>query len=449
MDDFWRKETKLEWFRDNPLTSISFERITPSKQHNWLNLADTDFETLIPLADKNVKLGKREEGVYKLFSLGVATNRDEWAYDFGEANLESRMKYFTKVYEQKRKSFFAKTENERKELLEDEKNFNDFIGSEIKFTRELIHRDFLKNKEIKFKDIKIVTSSFRPFVKKFNYFDSEHRITHEPYQNPQIWGKFGTNKNTCICLNTSGKDFRVLATKFLPDLHFIGDSQCLPLYRYGSNNTRHDNITIWGLQQFREHYNDKRITREDIFHYTYGVLHHPAYRRKYELNLKREFPRLPFYEDFRQWKAWGKELMDLHINYETAKPFALKRIGVQSTAFRRQSLSQNATPPEGGTLNIKPRAKLKADKLHGTIELDTETTLHGVPPLAWEYKLGNRSALEWILDQYKEKKPSDATIAEKFNTYRFADYKEQVIGLLKRVCTVSIKTMEIINQMPD
>lgn len=94
------------------------------------------------------------------------------------------------------------------------------------------------------------------------------------------------------------------------------------------------------------------------------------------------------------------------------------------------------------------KAKLKADKIAGTIVLDGFTTLKGIPSLAWEYKLGNRSALEWILDQYKEKKPSDPTIAEKFNTYRFADYKEQVIDLLKRVCTVSVETMKIVNAMP-
>ncbi len=94
------------------------------------------------------------------------------------------------------------------------------------------------------------------------------------------------------------------------------------------------------------------------------------------------------------------------------------------------------------------RPKLKADTPGGIIELDTATSLQGIPLSAWAYKLGNRSALEWILDQYKEKQPADATIAAKFNTYRFADYKEAVIELLKRVCTVSVKTMEIINQMP-
>lgn len=120
--------------------------------------------------------------------------------------------------------------------------------------------------------------------------------------------------------------------------------------------------------------------------------------------------------------------MGLHINYETAKPFKLNRADAKTDST--------------------PRPKLKADKAAGTIELDSVTVLQGVPSSAWEYKLGNRSALEWILDRYKEKKPSDATIAEKFNTYRFSDYKETVIDLLKRICTVSVKTVAIADQMP-
>jgi predicted helicase len=96
---------------------------------------------------------------------------------------------------------------------------------------------------------------------------------------------------------------------------------------------------------------------------------------------------------------------------------------------------------------VKP--KLKADKEAGMIEIDELTFLTGVPKEAWEYKLGNRSALEWILDQYKEKKPTDPTIAEKFNTYSFADYKKQVIDLLKRVCTVSVETIKILKEMEN
>jgi predicted helicase len=171
------------------------------------------------------------------------------------------------------------------------------------------------------------------------------------------------------------------------------------------------------------------MTKKDIFHYTYAVLHNPAYQKKYAINLKREMPRLPFYDDFHQWAACGKQLMDLHLNYEAVEKYPLKRLDSD------KKLAGNA---------VQNKPKLKADKIAGKIVLDSVTTLQGVPSAAWDYKLGNRSALEWILAQYKEKKPRDPTIAAKFNSYRFADYKEQVIELLQRVCTVSVETMRIV-----
>ena len=132
--------------------------------------------------------------------------------------------------------------------------------------------------------------------------------------------------------------------------------------------------------------------------------------------------------------------MEIHINYETVTPYKLTRVDIPLKDTPSTSLRERQK-----TIKIK----LKADKNKGVIILDDVTTLTGVPDRAWEYMLGNRSALEWILDQYKEKKPKDPTIAEKFNTYRFADYKEQVIELLMRVCTVSVETMNIIKEMSE
>jgi predicted helicase len=142
--------------------------------------------------------------------------------------------------------------------------------------------------------------------------------------------------------------------------------------------------------------------------------------------------------------------MDLHINYEDAKPFNLKLIKSetkQAHTKQKEFFSKVEEPEVLYAHKPKIKVKLKADKLTGVIEIDELTLLTGIPKLVWEYKLGNRSALEWVLDQYKEKKPKDSTIAEKFNTYRFADYKEDVIGLLKKVTTVSVETMRIINEM--
>ena len=159
------------------------------------------------------------------------------------------------------------------------------------------------------------------------------------------------------------------------------------------------------------------------------MLHDPEYRAEYAVDLLREFPRLPLYHDFDNWKRMGEELLDLHTGFESADPYPLERVE-QSLPARQEN-----------------KTVLSADKVRGTITLDRLTTLSGVPESTWRYRLGSRSALEWVLDQYKERKPRDPTIAEKFNTYRFADHKERVIDLLQRVCTVSVRTMEIIDEM--
>ncbi len=167
------------------------------------------------------------------------------------------------------------------------------------------------------------------------------------------------------------------------------------------------------------------------------MLHDPQYREKYALNLKREFPRIPLYGDseaaFWQWAGWGEALMALHIGYESVELFALKRTDIPDEKARAAGQA--------------PKCVLKADQEGGRIVVDSETVLAGVPSAAWRYQLGNRCAIEWVLDQYKERKPKDPTIREKFDTYRFADHKEHVIDLLARVTTVSERTMAIVDAM--
>lgn len=240
------------------------------------------------------------------------------------------------------------------------------------------------------------------------------------------------NENVIIAVNVGNKPFNVLASKCLVDYHFNGDSQCLPLYRYDREGERRDNITGWALKQFQNHYQDTAITRLDIFYYVYAVLHDPAYREKYQINLRREFPRIPFYDDFKKWTSWGGRLIELHIGYEQVKPYSLKRSDKKS---------------EPGKPSTKVKPLLKSDKENGAIHLDNITTLQGIPPAAWEYRLGNRSALEWILEYHKEHNPKDPTIREKFNSYRFADHKEHIVKLISRICTVSVETVNIINIM--
>lgn len=402
-------EKKLEFLAKTKLNQLDFLHIIPDQNNNWINQTDNDFDSLLPLIDKEVKSGKAETAVFKLFSSGLKTQRDEWVYDLSLENLTEKIKYLISIYQNTLK----------------DPDFQDKFT--IKWDADL--SQYLKRKISKsFSGQQIVKSLYRPYLKQYLYLDKH--FNGRTYQWLTIYND-NDLENQYITFKSFGSNrpFNCLATNCVAELHVTGANQCLPLYTYNKKGDRIDNITDWGLTQFQTYYNDKTIEKIDIFYYTYAVLHDPIYRQKYEQNLKRDFPRIPFYDNIKQWVKWGKQLMELHINYETINPYPLNRVDLVETE------------------NTQPKPKLKADQIKNEIILDTVTTLTNIPKMAWDYRLGNRSALEWILDQYKEKKPKDETIAKKFNTYRFADYKEQVIDLLMRVCTVSVETMTIIEAM--
>jgi predicted helicase len=399
------KGDKLNWLENNRLEKIDFEKIIPDKNNNWLNQSDNDFDSLMPISDKE------NNAIFRFSSLGVSTNRDDWVYDFSEKNLKQKIRFFIKYYN---------------ELL---KNNDGTWNESIKWSRDL-KRKFQQKKKLAFNAKLVNKSNYRPYVKKYWYAEKllNDILTQNHYD---IFGKELNKDNNVICFSgqSSSKPFQVLSVNNLSGLDFLEKTQCVPLYVYDTEGEQHDNITNWALSQFKNNYPTiESLNKLDIFHYVYAVLHNPAYREKYEQNLKREFPRILFYENFSQWVDYGRQLMELHLDYETAEHYPLKRQNLKVSKI--------------------PKAKLKADKEQGLIFLDDNTTLSEIPAAAWDYKLGNRSALEWILDQYKEKNPKDATIAEQFNTYRFADYKEQVIELLSRVCTVSVETVKIVNALP-
>jgi len=457
LPDEMRKEEKLDWFQTTPFQDIPFERILPDEKGNWINLTDNDFDSLVPVCSKENKKSQMSNTIFDFYSFGISTNRDEWVYDFNKDNLEAKMRFFIESYN---------------ELLEK----NDTTWNESIKWSETLKNNFKARKKANFDVNKSIKSSYRPFVKQFYYAEKllTDRLTQNHYD---IFGNELSASTPFISFMTgAAKPFSVLANSQICDLNYLspaaGGTFCLPLYRYDSAGNRVENITDWALGLFRETYkvSENRIglkeahlahpiEKTDIFHYVYAVLHTPAYRSKYEQNLRRDFPRIPLYDDFWKWATAGKALMDLHLHYETAQPYPLKRTD-ESIAIGRQknqsskdamralqqlnAMLNGENSKEDMLKNQKPKPKLKADKINNTIQIDEQTTLSGIPAEAWAYKLGNRSALEWILDQYKESTPSDATIAEKFNTYRFADYKEQVIDLLKRVCTVSVETMNIV-----
>ena len=402
---------KLAYLRVTNLTGIDFQIIVPDRRRTWLSQPDSDFDSLMPLANRETKYAKsvgNENAVFGLYSMGVATNRDEWVYDYGIANLRDKALFFADVYNN---------------LLDDDDPSYD---PTIKWSRDL-RNEFQRGRRIIYSEANRVQATFRPYV--FKHFVADSTMNDVLTKNHhEIFGKDLKQSNEVICFCVNRKSFYVLASDKLVDLHFTGDTQCLPLYRYTPEGERVSNITEWGLRQFRDHYEEDEITAEDIFAYTYAALHDPQYRETYAVDLLQEFPRLPLHPDFHEWARFGRELLDLHIGFESASLYRLDEV--------------NSDTPAG-----KP--VLRADRDHRTIVLDRKTTLTGIPDSAWQYRLGSRSALEWVLDQHKERTPRDPTIRERFNTYRFADHKEHVIDLLKRVCTVSVETVRIVEQLGE
>lgn len=429
--EFDTAEDKLSFVANSKLAAMRLEQIEPDKKHNWIGLTDNDWDSLIPLADKKTKSAKtkgQEKAIFRQLSFGIATNRDDWLYDLNAEQLSKKVQMFISSYEQGKKEWTQA--GKRSDPV-------DRYASEIKWTLEL--QNYAKRGVVlNFEERGIRPVLYRPFVKNFCYY--KPIIVHRTYQQESIFPHAHlilSNKYIALTDPTAQKPWMVLSAKILADLHLVGAAAgaiCLPLYRYTSEGERIDNITDWGLKQFQARYGKGiAIGKDDIFAYCYAVLHDPVYRETYALNLKREFPRLPFYDDFQQWRDWGQTLLDLHIGYETAEPFPLERSDTPDSKARAAGLV--------------PVPKLKSDHETGVITLDSETKLSGVPLEAWTYKLGNRCAIDWVLDQYKEKTPKDKTIREKFNTYRFADYKDQVIDLIQRVTTVSVKTQQITEAM--
>ncbi|WP_353092821.1 type ISP restriction/modification enzyme [Methylibium sp.] len=422
-------EEKLAFVGSARASALAFEEVRPDGKGNWLNLTSNDFEELIPIASKSTKQatgGKDERAIFKLFGNGVSTNRDEWVYDDSKESLNKKVQFL--------ESHFAALQVAQPP------------DTTIKWSRNLKRRHEQGRRE-PFDPGRLIKATYRPFCASWLY-DSRLFIDELGIREGLVL-RDGTPPVQIVVTDPTGqKPWLACAVATVADLHFVGAAAgavCLPLRRSVDGQAA-DNITDWALKQFQQHYQPGRgkkaepITKEAIFHYVYAVLHDPVYREKYAQNLKREFPRIPLYGGgeagdaaFWQWARWGAALMEPHLGYETVTPFALQRTDTPDEKARAAGQA--------------PKCVLKSEPEAGRIIVDSETVLSGIPRAAWDYRLGNRSALDWVLDQHKEKKPKDPTIREKFDTYRFKDHKERVIDLLARVTTVSLETVRIVDEM--
>ena len=397
--------------------NVPWVKIEADEDFNWLNQGiQADYQQLMSLAP---------DGVFARISNGVKTNRDTWAYNFDSQILLRNI--------QKTSAFFAAEIDRWRRLASKTSSVDEFVRydeNSIAWSRDL-KQDLKRGKLIQFDELKLRGALYRPFTNQFLYFD---RVLNEEIYNLSSVFPASESANSLICLTGPGseKPFMVLSTSRIADFHLSSPgcgTQCFPFYWYDEDGTnRRENITDWALDQFRSHYKDKSITKWDIFYYTYAVLHHPEYRTRYAANLKRELPRIPYAPDFHAFAKAGKRLAELHVDYEKQKEYPLER-----------------REKPGEKLNLRVE-KMRLSKDKQTLVYNDFLTLSGIPKETYDYRLGNRSALEWVIDQYQVSTDKRSGITNDPNR---DDDKEYILRLIGQVITVSLETVKIVNALPD
>lgn len=472
--DYLSREEKLRMIKDFGSISskkLNWQTIIPNEKNDWINQRDGLFDTLIPLAPEK-KFTLNAQGVFSTYAIGVATNRDAWVSGFSKEKVAYNMKNMIDFYNQQIKTG---------ELSNDK--------TKISWTRAL-KKDHKKGIEYTYEKNKFIITHHRPFAKSNLYY-------HKPFiECPGIFDKIKPsgydNKIICISGVGSSKDFSTIITECIPDLQLLFNGQCFPMYWYEENKNqqatlfddvetekyiRRDGITDWILKEVRKRFGGtKALTKEHIFYYVYGLLHSKQYRERFADDLKKSLPRIPIVENVQDFMAFykaGKELADLHLNYEdninsqatgndgdyffyAAMPmFAYSSLGVKVCGdkdiwneeysddtyqyFSVDKLAFAKVRDENG--------KLVADK--SKIIYNGHITIENIPLKAYDYIVNGKSAIEWIMERYAVTIDKASQIKNDPNDWaREHGQPRYILDLLLSVIMLSVQTVEIVEALP-
>ena len=430
-DDAWNKHQKFEFLaRSEHIGNVDWQMLEPDARHTWLTEGlNPEFLTFMPMGSKAAKRKKKEpEGViFHTYSTGVKTNRDAWMCNFNRQRLAANVQEMIEVYN----SHVLKWRG-----LVDKSNVNvdsfvDNDETQMKWSRDLKAK---LNREItaEYAENKMRCQLYRPFAKTNLFFDKTLNDGVSGF--PSIFPSPDTRvENRVICVPGIGgrTDFWCLLSDVIPNLSLItvDSNQCFPFYFYDEDGTnRRENITDWALENFRSHYGDETITKWDIFHYTYGILHHAGYRERYAADLKRDLPHIPYADDFWAFADAGAKLAELHVNYEAQPQYPLTFV-------------------EDATRQLDFRvARMKLSKDKTSLIYNEFLTLSGIPPEVFSYRLGQYSALEWVVKQYRVKTDARSGIVNDPNDAANPRY---IVALIGSVITVSLETCKIVEGLPS
>lgn len=453
--DYLSREEKLEIIEAlGNIDAIDWQRLNPNDSGDWINQRDPAFDKFMPLGDKDNADGK---AVFGVFTTGVTTARDAWAYNMSRVALDSNMRRMIDVFNSDRARYAKACSGKSKDQWPDVESIIDFDPKKINWSRSL-KADVQRNKQYVFDESAITASLYRPFTKQWMYFSRD--FNEYVYQMPKI---FPSPRHRNAVISTTGigasKTFSALVSDTIPNYHMHDTGQCFSLYWYDKPNVsakpqgeifdaagtpdaagyiRRDAITDWALEQFRQHYGDPSIGKEDIFYYVYGVLHSPEYKQRFAADLKKMLPRIPFVEDFRAFCNAGRKLGDWHLNYETVEPFALtedcNRLVMEDGDYRFVKMTF-------GKKDGKP------DK--SVIVYNAHLTLRDIPLEAYDYVVNGKPALEWIIERYQVTVDKASGIRNDPNDWCTEHANPRyIVDLVKRIVRVSVESARIVKALP-
>lgn len=459
--DYLSREDKLEkievYASVAGIPEQDWQRITPDTHGDWLKQRDDGFGKFMVLGDKKGD----EPKLFDNFSNGVKTNRDAWVYNFSNSGLVTTVGQMINFYNSEVDRYKLACDGKPKASWPEVENFVDFDSKRMSWTRE-VKQDLGRQKRRSFEAKGVVPSLYRPFTKSWMYFNQH--FNNCVYQMPRIFPD-AKAENLVIQFNAkfSGNGSMAIISEVLPDLHCNGDSQCFPLYLYdeaaqqaddglfvgqpSDGPRRRDAISDAGLAHFTSAYPGEAISKEDLFYYIYGILHSPDYRERYADNLSKELPRIPRVrtaQDFWHFSKAGRDLAELHLNYETVEkyPLTIDAKGPLTDAdYRAEKMkfAKKKGPDTGKSVND-----------HSTVIYNNKITLRGIPEAAWDYVVNGKAALDWVMERQAVRVDKASGIVNDANDWAIETMgnAKYPLELFQRVVTVSLETQKIVAALP-
>lgn len=428
--NYLSQQDKLEILKSNTFTSLEWTNIKPDIYNDWINKQNKEYDKYLLISSKEYHIKKF---IFITYSNGAGTSRDSWVYNYSIRELKSNITKTINYYNEEVRKY---ENNKNNTLLTD--------TTKIKWSSSLIAY-YYKGSYLFYDSNNIREASYRPFCIQYLYFGD--KLIHRKSLLNSI---FPTPKHNNILIDINGtggsKDFMPFISNKIVDLHILDSgTQCFPLYyytKYDAENAierlndevdeygykKEYAITDYALEEYQKRYGNN-VTKEDIFYYVYGILHNKEYREKYSNDLKKTLARIPFVktvEDFNTYNKAGRDLAEIHLNYETIEPY---------------NLDEESKPNPSYQVD-----KMKWNKEKTELRFNNDILFKNIPPRALEYVINGRSPIEWVADQYKISIDKASGIKNDPNLY--STDEKYIYNLVKRVVNVSLKTLDIIDNLP-